>query len=254
MASAKELTIKESLQHLYNLQLIHTKMDEISILKGELPMEVSDLEDEIAGLETRIAKLNQEIADIEEDVVGRRNTIKDCHANIAKYEKQLDNVKNSREFDALTKEVEMNKLDIELNEKKIGESAAAKETRNEAIKISQDELEFKQEELGKKKGELENIIKGTEKEERSLERKVKAAEKGLEERLLAGYYHIRNNYRNGLAVVSVERNACGGCYAAVPPQRQSEIKHAKKLIICEHCGRILVDENINNEEEVVAAE
>ncbi|HAE13949.1 MAG: hypothetical protein H6548_10620 [Chitinophagales bacterium] len=247
MATVKELTIKESLQHLYNLQKIHTKIDEINILKGELPMEVSDLEDEVAGLETRIHKLEAELKEVDDQIAERKNAITDGKANIKKYEKQQDNVKNSREFDALTKEVEMNKLDIELSEKKIKELTASKDARKEAIDTSKINIEHKKEDLAKKKEELEHIQKDTEKEEKELEKKVAAAEKGLEERLLAAYYHIRNNYRNGLAVVTVERNACGGCYAEVPPQRQSEIKQAKKIIICEHCGRILVDDSISED-------
>lgn len=244
MAAVKELTIKESLQHLYNLQKIHSKIDEINVLKGELPMEVSDLEDEIAGLETRVNKVLREMEDFDTEIANRRNAITDAKANIKKYEKQQDNVKNSREFDALTKEIEMNRLDIELGEKKIREYTAAKESREGLIGDTQNELKHKQEELEKKKEELSHIIKDTEKEESELSKKVSDAEKVLEARLLSAYYHIRKNYRNGLAVVTVERNACGGCYAEVPPQRQSEIKQAKKIIICEHCGRILVDDSI----------
>jgi predicted nucleic acid-binding Zn-ribbon protein len=245
MAAAKELSIKESLQHLYNLQKIHTKIDEINILKGELPMEVSDLEDEIAGLETRMTKLQREMEDFDLEMANRKNAITDAKANIKKYEKQQENVKNSREFDALTKEIEMNKLDIDLGEKKIKEFGSSKETRKDVIEACKLEIEQKKDELSKKKSELDHIISETDKEEKELEKKIAGAEKGLEERLLAAYYHIRKNYRNGLAVVTVERNACGGCYAEVPPQRQSEIKQAKKIIICEHCGRILVDDNMD---------
>jgi predicted nucleic acid-binding Zn-ribbon protein len=247
MPAVKELTIKESLQHLYNLQKIHTKIDEINILKGELPMEVSDLEDEIAGLETRLAKFEAESADMEALIADRKNAIAAAKVNIAKYEKQQDNVKNSREFDALTKEIEMNRLDIDLSEKKIREITAAKEGRVESVDAAKVDLERKIGDLAKKKEELDHIIKDTEKEEKDLQKKIAAAEKGLEARLLAGYYHIRDSYRNGLAVVTVERNSCGGCFAVVPPQRQSEIKAAKKTIICEHCGRILVDDSITED-------
>ncbi|MBK7107585.1 MAG: C4-type zinc ribbon domain-containing protein [Chitinophagales bacterium] len=237
-----ELTVKESLQALNKLQKIHSKIDEITVLKGELPMEVSDLDDEITGLDTRMKNLDAELKLIESDIADRKNSIIQSKDLIKKYEKQQANVKNSREYDALTKEVEMNNLDIELNEKKILAASTTKELKIQIQEQSKEELVVKQKELKKKKEELEHIIADTEKEEADFQKKVAKAEKDLDPQVLAAYYRIRNNYRNGLAVVNVERNSCGGCFAVVPPQVQSEIKQAKKIIICEHCGRILMDD------------
>jgi len=237
-----ELTVKESLQALNKLQKIHSKIDEINVLKGELPMEVSDLDDEITGLQTRLKNLDSEINTIEAEIAERKNTINQAKELIKKYEKQQANVKNSREYDALTKEVEMNKLDIELNEKKIKEATTAREMKIQIQEQSKEEVAQKEIELNKKKDELEHIIADTEKEEEELQKKVAKAEKNLDPHILSAYYRIRNNFRNGLAVVNVERNSCGGCFAVVPPQVQSEIKQAKKIIICEHCGRILIDD------------
>lgn len=237
-----ELTVKESLQALNKLQKIHSKIDEITILKGELPMEVSDLDDEITGLETRMKNLEEEMKNIDAEIAERKNAMSVSKELIKKYEKQQNNVKNSREYDALTKEIELNKLDIELNEKKIKDATTAKELKSQIQITSKEELEAKKKDLKKKKEELEHIIADTEKEEADIQKKVSKAEKDLDSHLLAAYYRIRNNYRNGLAVVSVERNSCGGCFAVVPPQVQSEIKQAKKIVICEHCGRILIDD------------
>jgi len=242
MAAAKELTIKDSLQSLWKLQKIHSKIDDITILKGELPMEVSDLEDEIVGLETRTHKLEAEMKEIEADISGRKNTIAAAKIQIKKYETQQNAVKNSREFDALAKEIELNKLDMELGEKKIREFGYLKEAKAKAIEDAKEIFESKKKDLIKKKEELERIIEETEKEETEFAKKAEKAEKSIEPRLMGSYNRIRESYRNGLAVVAVSRNSCGGCYAVVPPQRQAEIKQAKKIIICEHCGRILVDE------------
>ncbi|MBK7038276.1 MAG: hypothetical protein KBF42_07405 [Chitinophagales bacterium] len=244
MAAVKDLTVKENLQSLWKLQKIHSKIDDITILKGELPMEVSDLEDEIAGLETRMHKLEAEMKDIELDISNRKNVISNAKSQNKKYETQQNAVKNSREFDALTKEIELNKLDIELGEKKIREATVGKDAKAIAIEDAKAAFDVKKKDLKKKKEELERIIEETEKEEAELAKKATKAEKDLETRLLGAYYRIRDSYRNGLAVVSVARNSCGGCYAVVPPQRQAEIKQAKKIIICEHCGRILVDDTI----------
>lgn len=244
MAATKDLSVKESLQALWKLQRIHSKIDDITTLKGELPIEVSDLEDEIAGLETRMQKLESEMKEIETEISNRKTTISGSKSAIKKYEQQQNAVKNSREFDALTKEIELNKLDIELSEKKIREANVAKEAKAKTIEDAAAVLDVKKKDLAKKKEELERIIEETEKEEAELTKKVQKAEKDLEGRLLQAYYRIRSSYRNGLAVVSVARNSCGGCYAVVPPQLQAEIKQSKNIIICEHCGRILVDESV----------
>lgn len=242
--AVKEMTIKESLQALWKLQKIHTKIDEIAVLKGELPMEVSDLEDELAGLETRIHKLEVEMKEVEGEATNRKTAIKTAKDLIVKYEKQQNSVKNSREFDALTKEIELNRLDIELNEKRIKDAGAGKDAKAMAIEDAKKLFDNKKKDLKKKKEELERIIEETEKELTELDKKATKAEKDVEDRLLGAYFRIRNSYRNGLAVVSVARNSCGGCFSVVPPQRQAEIKQAKKIIICEHCGRILVDDAV----------
>ncbi len=241
MATAKELSVKENLEALAKLQKIHSKIDEINVLKGELPIEVSDLEDEIAGLETRMKKIEAEAENIDNDIKMRKNSISDAKALIVKYEKQQENVKNTREYDALTKEIELNKLDNELHEKKMKELQIIKDSKADVEKDAKTEIENKKKVLKKKKEELSRIIKETEKEETDLEKKATKAEKDLDERILASYNRIRRSYRNGLAVVAVLRNSCGGCFATVPPQRQSEINQSKKIVICEHCGRILVD-------------
>lgn len=244
MAATKEMSVKESLQALWKLQRIHSKIDDITTLKGELPMEVSDLEDEIAGLETRMNKLEGELKEIENEISNRKTTISNAKTQIKKYEQQQNAVKNSREFDALTKEIELNKLDIELGEKKMREAGVAKDAKAKTIEEANVVLDNKKKDLTKKKEELERIIEETEKEEAELNKKVDKAQKDLDARLMQAYYRIRSSYRNGLAVVSVARNSCGGCYAVVPPQLQAEIKQSKNIIICEHCGRILVDESV----------
>lgn len=241
---SKELSVAEKLKSLYELQMIDSDFDEISILKGELPIEVSDLEDEIAGLETRVQKLNYTIKDMESDINRHKTNIKDSENNIVRYEKQLDNVKNNREFDALTKELELQKLEIQLSEKKIKEIKYLIGGKEETLVATQARLTQKQKDLDNKKVELSQIIEKTEKEEEKLKKKAEKARKKIEDRLLLAYDKIRNSYRNGLSVVSVERDACGGCFNKIPPQLQLEIGLRKKIIACEHCGRILVDRDI----------
>ena len=241
---SKELSVAEKLKSLYELQMIDSDFDEISILKGELPIEVSDLEDEIAGLETRVQKLNYTIKDMESDINRHKANIKDSENNIVRYEKQLDNVKNNREFDALTKELELQKLEIQLSEKKIKEIKYLIGGKEETSVATQARLTQKQKDLDNKKVELSQIIEKTEKEEEKLKKKAEKARKKIEDRLLLAYDKIRNSYRNGLSVVSVERDACGGCFNKIPPQLQLEIGLRKKIIACEHCGRILVDRDI----------
>lgn len=243
MAKTKELTIADKLDQLLSLQKIHSKIDQIHILKGELPMEVSDLEDEIEGLNLRIAKVNSDITNKEEEVNSRKNAIKDAKDLILKYEKQLDNVKNNREYDALTKEIELQNLDVQLHEKKINDAKVEIEKGKEIIVEIQSRLDSKVQNLAAKKTELEHIIQDTDKEENDLAEKAEKISSKIEERLLNAYNRTRKSYKNGLAVVYVERNACGGCFGHVPPQTQVEIKQKKKIVLCEHCGRILVDVN-----------
>ena len=235
-----ELTIADKLDQLYDLQSIHSKLDKIQILRGELPMEVSDLEDDIVGLETRTANIKGDIEGKEEDIASRRNGMKEAETLIARYKAQLENVKNNREFDALTKEVELQDLEIQLHEKKIKETHFAIEGSQEILKETEEKLDAFKKNLDQKKVELEKITKETEKEEEKLNKKAERMKKGIEERLIRAYNRIRSNYMNGLAVVEVERDSCGGCFGKVPPQMQMEIRQRKKILSCEHCGRILV--------------
>ena len=219
-------------------------MGEIAILKGELPMEVSDLEDEITGLKTRLKKLENAVSEMDQEILAHNTNIKESEALILKYEKQLDNVKNNREFDALTKEVELQKLEIQLSQKKIREANIARETKKEALDVIATKLNQRNKDVENKKVELSKIIEKTEKEEAKLLKESDKARKDIEDRLLVSYDKIRKTYRNGLAVVTVARGACGGCFNRIPPQLQIEIGVMKKIIACEHCGRVLVDESI----------
>lgn len=243
----KELTIAEKLKSLFELQLIDSDIDEIKILKGELPIEVSDLEDEIAGLETRLRRLKEQVADLEGEISKHNSNIKESEGLMQRYQKQMDNVKNNREFDALSKELELQRLEIQLSEKKIREAQVNLDSKQEVLNTNLQRLEAKQHDLDTKKVELAEIIEKTEKEENALIEKSEAAKKHLDERLLKAYLKIRGSYRNGLAVVKVERDSCGGCYNKIPPQVQLEIAMHKKIVACEHCGRILVDDNVLKE-------
>ena len=240
----KELTIAEKLKAIYQLQLIDSKIDEIQILKGELPIEVSDLEDEIAGLETRIARLSNNVEDTQREISRHEANIKEAEALIARYEKQMDNVKNNREYDALSKELELQRLEIQLSEKKNREFAVQLSNKKETLNASQERINDKKKALEIKKLELEKIIAKTVKEEEKLKRKSERQKKSVEDRLLKAYVKVRGAYRNGLAVVTISRSSCGGCFNKIPPQLQLEIGQRKKIVACEHCGRVLVDENI----------
>ncbi len=239
-----ELTIADKLKALYKLQLIDSELDKIQILRGELPMEVKDLEDEIVGMETRIARMESGINEIDQQILGHRGAIKDAEAMMVKYKKQMDEVRNDREYKALTKELEDQELDIKLAEKRIKDAAKKKETRVEVLDGLKAKLEDMKSALDMKQSELAKIIEKTEKEEAKLMKASAKAKKNIEERLLKSYSRIRNNYRNGLAVVAIERDACGGCFNKVPAQIQLELSLTKKIIACEHCGRVLVDPEI----------
>jgi predicted nucleic acid-binding Zn-ribbon protein len=242
MAKKKELTgVAEKLDQLAALQAIHSKIDQIKILKGELPIEVADLEDEISGLEKRIEKLGNDIKDANENIATRKQSIKDANALITKYDKQLTNVKNNREYDALNKEIELQKLEIQLAEKKIKDGTFSLESLNNSLAIAETKHEQKIKDLAAKKKELGHIIEETEKEEQELNKSAAEVSEHIEERLFTAYSRIRNSYKNGLAVVNVERNSCGGCFGFIPAQTQSEIRTKKRLTVCEHCGRILYD-------------
>ncbi len=242
-----ELTIEEKLRALYSLQLVDSEIDKIRILRGELPLEVQDLEDEVAGLETTITTLTGEVSELEKSVVGKTNEITASQALIKKYEEQQNNVRNNREYDSLSKEIEFQTLEIELCNKKIREFTAQTADKKEMMGEAQTMLEERKRDLESKKSELDEITHDTQKEEEQLNVKSVELQTRIEERLLMAYKRIRSNARNGLAVVPVKRDACGGCFNQIPPQRQLDIKSRKKIIVCEYCGRILVDDEIVGE-------
>jgi uncharacterized protein len=244
MATVKEYSVEEKLTALVNLQKVDSKLDEIRILKGELPMEVADLEDEIQGLHARQLRVEEEINGITDFIEQKKTIIKDAQELVKKYEKQSENVKNNREFEAINKEIEMQQLEVKLAEKHIKDANEEIAEKVVVLDKAKKNLGAKESVLTGKKGELDKIIAATEKEERHFNKLSAEAREKVEERLLNSYDRIRANYRNGLAVVPVERDACGGCFNAIPPQRQSEIKQRKKIIVCENCGRILVDRDL----------
>jgi predicted nucleic acid-binding Zn-ribbon protein len=250
MAAIKEFSVEEKLTALVRLQKIDSKLDEIQILKGELPIEVKDLEDEIEGLHARQTRIEEEINGIQEFIEQKKQGIKDAQALIAKYEKQSDNVKNSREFEALNKEIEMQQLEEKLCEKHIKDATEEISDKARQLELAIKAVATKELNLSGKKGELEKIINETEKEETHYNGIGQKARTQADERLLSSYDRIRKNYRNGLAVVAVERDSCGGCFHAIPPQKQSEIKLRKKIMVCENCGRILADADLVDSVEV----
>ncbi len=242
-----EISVEERLRALYSLQLVDSEIDKIKTLRGELPLEVQDLEDEIAGLETRLGHLKDEVVNLEKSVTKKHNEISDAEALIKKYEEQQKNVRNNREFDSLSKEIEYQNLEIELFNKKIKEFNFLIEEKNVVIADSEVTLSERKSDLDNKKAELDEIISDTQKEEEGLYNKLAKIEEIIEDRLLTAYKRIRTNARNGLAVVPVQRDACGGCFNQIPPQRQLDIRSRKKIIVCEYCGRILVDDEIIKE-------
>lgn len=250
MATVKDYSVEEKLSSLVYLQKIESKLDEIKILKGELPMEVADLEDEIHGLYARQQRIEEEINGISEFIEQKKDAIKDAKALIEKYEKQSENVKNNREFEAINKEIEMQNLEVKLCEKHIKDANEEIAEKAEALDKAKLAIANKESVLTNKKGELEKIIGTTEKEEKEFQKRADSARDQVDQRLLTSYEKIRRNYRNGLAVVPVERDACGGCFNFIPPQKQSEIKQRKKVMICENCGRILVDMDLHDTVEI----
>jgi len=246
-----EQTVEQKLKALYELQTIHTKIDRIRQVRGELPMEVADLEDDVAGLETRIQKIKNELDDLEDDIVTRKNLIKEAQNNIKKYEAQLNEVKNNREYDAISKEIEIQGLDIQVSEKKIREYGFEIATKTQVFEKAQAELDGRKNDLDIKKEELNTITSETQKEEEELNAQAAKANSDIEERLLTAYNRLRQNAKNGLAVVTIQRDSCSGCFNQIPPQRQADIRQRKKIIVCEHCGRILVDEQMALEPEQV---
>jgi len=239
-----EITVEEKLRALFMLQTIDTQIDKIRTIRGELPLEVQDLEDELAGLQTRITNLSDEVSQLDNSINDKKNAIKDSLALIKKYEAQQGNVRNNREFDSINKEIEYQTLDIQLSEKRIKEFRAGIEAKNELVALSKTSFDERSRDLDHKKGELNDIIAETEKEELHLTEESKKAESKIEERLINAYKRIRDNAVNGLAVVTIQRDACGGCFNKIPPQRQMDIRLRKKIIVCEYCGRVLVDPEI----------
>lgn len=246
--ATKELSIEEKLEALYELQSIHSKMDQIHKLRGELPLEVRDLEDEISGIGVRVSKTQNEIEEFQNKINDLRNTAKDAETGLKKYEKQLNSVKNNREFDALGKEIENLKLDIALAEKRAKDFNEEIKLKNNYLVELGNQIDIKQTELKNKQSELTVIMEETSEEEKNLEKDSQKVIMSLDDRLINAYNRLRLNYRNKMAVVNIERDSCGGCFAKIPLQRQSEIRAKKNIIICEHCGRILVYKEIIREE------
>lgn len=236
-----DLSVEEKLKTLYQLQTTLSAIDEKRALRGELPLEVQDLEDDIAGLNTRIEKIKGEIEDFQAAVTQKKAEIAAAEISVKKYQEQLDNVKNNREFDTLNKEIEFQNLEIELCNKKIREAATKVEERKSDLKRAEEQVADRKLALEEKKNELDEIVEETRVEEERLKDKAKDLEQKVEPRLLASFKRIRKNARNGLGIVYVQRDACGGCFNKIPPQRQLDIKMHKKIIVCEYCGRIMID-------------
>ena len=243
------ISVEEKLKALFDLQSVDSEIDQLRIVRGELPVEIQDLEDEIIRFETKLTKIEDEKSSIKDEVKSKKESIKNSTELIARYKVQLENIKNNREFTSLTKEVEFQELEMELWEKKIKEFKAKILMKEEVIESSKLNLNDLKEDLDGKNSELSDITAETEKEEKSLLSQSKKFQSKIDSRLLSSYSRIRESVRNGLALVSVDRDACGGCFNKIPPQRQLDIKLHKKVIVCEHCGRILVDSNILQDKE-----
>ncbi|MBT6764255.1 MAG: hypothetical protein HOA90_06945 [Prolixibacteraceae bacterium] len=241
----KDVSIEEKLRALHDLQRVVSEVDKIKILRGELPLEVQDLEDEITGLKTRLTNFDEEVKNLNVALNNKKISIKESQALIAKYTEQQNNVRNNREFDSLSKEIEFQNLEIELSEKRIKEFTFEMNEKKEAISTSTTLLAEREDDLERKKKELQEITEETKIEEEKLKAKSEKIESFIEPRLVTAFKRIRKNARNGLAVVTIQRDACGGCFNKIPPQRQLDIANRKKIIVCEYCGRILVDKNIN---------
>lgn len=248
-AQQTDLSVEEKLKYLYELQQVDSKIDQIKVLRGELPLEVQDLEDEVEGLVTRITNLKTEIEELDGQIAKKKGEIKNSEGLITKYEEQQKNVRNNREYDSLSKEIEYQTLEMELCEKRIKEFTFQSKEKKQLAEQAEALLEERKIDLQNKKGELDSIVTETQKDEQDLIRKSEAYQEVIDPRLLSAYKRIRTNARNGLGVVTVKRDACGGCFNKIPPQRQLDIKVHKKVIVCEYCGRILVDHGFSNENE-----
>jgi predicted nucleic acid-binding Zn-ribbon protein len=243
--SKSDVSVEEKLRALFKLQQIDTKIDKIRTVRGELPLEVQDMEDDIAGLEVRLNKLTEEVKEYENELSNKKNAKKDAQAAIKKYEAQQSKVRNNREYDSISKEVEFQKLEIELAEKRTKEAEYQLTIKTGLLATIQGQVDEKKKELDIKQKELKEITDETQAQETELIGLSDRAQKNIDERLLTAYHRLRKNFRNGLAVVAVERDACGGCFNQIPPQRQMDIRQHKKVIVCEHCGRVLVDKMID---------
>lgn len=238
---AKEMSVEQKLQVLYELQTTLTAIDEKRALRGELPLEVQDLEDEIAGLDTRIEKIDTEIKEFQSAITMKKGEVQEAQANLERYNNQLNEVRNNREYDSLSKQIDYERLEVELCNKKIKEATDQVAYRTNDLEIAKTEREERQKDLDEKKSELEDILAETREEETMLKERAKDLEVKIEPRLLSSFKRIRKSARNGLGIVYVQRDACGGCFNKIPPQRQLDIKMHKKIIVCEYCGRILID-------------
>ena len=246
-----EYSVEEKLQSLYQLQTMLSEIDKIKTLRGELPLEVQDLEDEIAGLTTRIEKASSDVVEMSKGVAENKNVIEVSKTAVAKYQEQQDHVSNNREFDSLNKEIEFKNLEIELAEKRIREFTSAINAKKDEIENNKALVEEKKQDLEVKKSELQEIIEENRQEEERLRERSKQLELTIEPRLLQSFKRIRNNTRNGLGIVYVQRESCGGCFNKIPPQRQLDIRMRKKIIVCEYCGRIMIDPELAGVKEEV---
>lgn len=243
------LSVEQRLKSLYELQTILSQIDRIKTIRGELPLEVRDLEDNIEGLHTRIENYRREIADLKQKTAAEKEKINESQTKIAKYRDQLDNVRNNREFDLLSKEIEYQTLEIELSEKHLNENARLIDAKTTEIAATEETLADREHVLGEKKTELDEIVSETRQDEELLRTKAKELETKIDARTLTAFKRIRKNARNGLGIVYIQRSACGGCFNRIPPQKQAEIKMRKKIIVCEYCGRIMIDPELAGVEE-----
>lgn len=243
------LSVEQRLKSLYELQTILSQIDRIKTIRGELPLEVRDLEDNIEGLHTRIENYRREIADLKQKTAAEKEKINESQTKIAKYREQLDNVRNNREFDLLSKEIEYQTLEIELSEKHLNENARLIDAKTTEIAATEETLADREHVLGEKKTELDEIVSETRQDEELLRTKAKELETKIDARTLTAFKRIRKNARNGLGIVYIQRSACGGCFNRIPPQKQAEIKMRKKVIVCEYCGRIMIDPELAGAEE-----
>lgn len=243
------LSVEQRLKSLYELQTILSQIDRIKTIRGELPLEVRDLEDNIEGLHTRIENYRREIADLKQKTAAEKEKINESQTKIAKYREQLDNVRNNREFDLLSKEIEYQTLEIELSEKHLNENARLIDAKTTEIAATEETLADREHVLGEKKTELDEIVSETRQDEELLRTKAKELETKIDARTLTAFKRIRKNARNGLGIVYIQRSACGGCFNRIPPQKQAEIKMRKKVIVCEYCGRIMIDPELAGVEE-----